>query len=84
MWEVFAIKKTLKEIRLEHGLGQKFMSEQLGVSKPHYCNLENGNRRLSYGMAVKIAAVLNVPLQDIFFEKQVAKTKTKTTKAKTG
>lgn len=73
---MFAITKTLKEIRLENGLGQKFMSEQLGVSKPHYCNLENGNRRLSYSMAVKISAILNVPLQDIFFEKQVAKTKT--------
>ena len=72
------MQKPLKEIRLGKKIGQKSMSEQLGISKAHYCNLENGKRRLSYSMALKIASILKVPIQNIFFEKQGAKMKTGT------
>ena len=33
------------------------MAERLGISKPFYCQIENGSRRLSYDMAVRIAEI---------------------------
>jgi putative transcriptional regulator len=70
--------RTLKEIRNEKSIGQQFMAERLGISKAHYCNIENGKRGLSYPMAVAISKILDVPIQDIFFEHQDDKMKTAT------
>ena len=58
------------------GLGQQTMADNLGISKSHYCNLENGKRRLSYATALKISGILKVPIQNIFFEEHDAKMKT--------
>ncbi|HBC94694.1 MAG TPA: XRE family transcriptional regulator [Pelotomaculum sp.] len=72
------MQKSLKSIRAEKGIGQQFMANQLGISKTHYCNLENGKRRLSYAMALQISQILKVPIQNIFFGELDAKMKTGT------
>ena len=42
------------------------MADKLGISKAFYCQIENGVRRLSYDMAVRIAQVFNLKPDTIF------------------
>ena len=58
----------LKELRKKKKLTAREMAEKLGISKPFYCQIENGKRRLSYKMAVKIAKVFGCKPDDIFYE----------------
>jgi len=61
------MQKPLKQIRKEQGKTQEYIAAKLEVSKSHYCNIENGKRRLHYEDALKIAEILGVPIQDIIF-----------------
>lgn len=58
---------TLKELRNSKKLTNKDMAEKLGISKPFYCQIENGSRRLSYDMAVRIAEVFNKKPDKLFY-----------------
>ena len=57
----------LKKLRLEKRYTCRIMAEALNVSKPFYWQLENGKRRLSYEMAVKIAAIFKAKPDQIFY-----------------
>lgn len=54
--------------RLEKGYTHKAMAEMLNISKSYYCQLENGNRTLSYMLAYKIANILDTKPDDLFFD----------------
>lgn len=56
----------LKELRLENGLTQAVMAEELNISKQYYSQIERGERRLTYEMAVKIANILKKTPDQIF------------------
>lgn len=58
--------KKLKELRSKHNYTTKIMADKLGISKAFYCQIENGVRRLSYDMAVRIAQVFNLKPDTIF------------------
>ena len=60
--------KYLKEIRQKKGLSMQQMANLLKISKTFYWQIETGNRRLSYGMAVKIADIFELRPDDIFLE----------------
>lgn len=60
--------KKLKEIRKSKNLTSKDMAKKLGISKAFYSQIENGARRLSYDMAIKIAAIFNSKPDKIFYE----------------
>ena len=60
--------KYLKEIRQKKGLSMQEMANLLKISKTFYWQIETGNRRLSYGMAVKIASIFELRPDDIFLE----------------
>lgn len=68
------MKNTLKKIdklqiiRNEKNITYKSMAEMLGVSKTFYWQIENGKRRLTYELAKRIANVLNMKPDDIFYE----------------
>jgi len=59
--------QKLKELRKKKKYTTLDMSEKLGISKPFYCQIENGTRRLSYDMAIRIANVFNVKPDTIFY-----------------
>lgn len=65
--------KKLKELRRSKRLTTEKMGEKLGISKAFYCQIENGKRRLSYEMAVKIAAIFKVRPDTIFYEDYINK-----------
>ena len=58
----------LKAIRAKNGYTCEYMANHLNISKPFYWQIENGKRRLSYGMAVKIAKIFKMKPDDIFYE----------------
>ena len=68
------MKNTLKKIeklqliRNNKNISYKNMAEMLGVSKTYYWQIENGKRRLTYEFAKKIANILNLKPDDIFYE----------------
>ena len=47
------------------------MAEKLNISKPFYCQIETGRRRLSYDMAIKIAAIFRAKPDKMFYEDHV-------------
>lgn len=60
--------EKLKELRKANKLTHQMMANALNISKPFYWQLENNKRRLSYGMAVKIADILNTTPDNIFYQ----------------
>lgn len=57
----------LKEKRYMKKYTNKIMAQKLGISKAFYCQIENGTRKLSYEMSVKIADVFNVKPDNLFY-----------------
>lgn len=51
------------------------MAKKLNISKTYYWQLEHGQRRLSYEMALKIAQIFNKKPDDIFYTEYLKKTK---------
>lgn len=67
--------KKLKEERYKNKYTAKQMSELLHISKPFYCQLENGSRRLSYDTAVKIAKIFKTRPDKIFYNDHIEEKK---------
>lgn len=63
--------QKLKELREQSGLTYQQVADIAGISKEHYWFIENGKRRLSYKMAVRIAKVFNKKPDDIFLEQEL-------------
>lgn len=63
----------LCERRIELGYTHKQMAEFLKISKSYYCQLENGNRTLSYKIAYDISKILNVKPDDLFYDTESKK-----------
>ncbi len=58
----------LKELRYEKNLTVKDMANILSISPSFYTQIENGNRTLSYSMAVKIGRIFKKKPDKIFLE----------------
>ena len=52
----------------ENKVQKQLVANLLKISKTFYWQIETGNRRLSYGMAVKIADIFQMKPDDIFLE----------------
>lgn len=60
--------RKLKEMRKKKNYTLEDMAKRLGISKPFYSQIENQMRKLSYDMAVQIAAVFHKKPDQIFLE----------------
>lgn len=58
----------LRNIRKKNQLTLEEMAAAIGISKPFYWQIENGKRKLTYSMALKIASIFNLKPDDIFYE----------------
>ena len=63
--------KKLKEVRYKNKKTAREVSEMVGISKAFYCQIENGKRRMSYELAVKIASVFKVKPDFLFYDDMV-------------
>lgn len=66
------MSSRLKELRTSKKITSKKMAETLGISTPFYSQIENRQRRLSYSMAVRIAAIFKTKPDKIFYEDYLA------------
>ena len=64
--------KKLKETRYRNRMTSKEVSERVGISKAFYCQIENGKRRMSYELAIKIASVFKVKPDHLFYDDMVS------------
>lgn len=59
---------NLKNLRELNNLSNKKMADKLGISKTFYWQIENGQRNLSYEMAIRISKVLKSKPDKIFYD----------------
>lgn len=62
------MRQKLINLRGEADLTQEYMAEKVGVSRSFYGHIETGARNPTYGLAKKIAAVFNVPVETLFLD----------------
>jgi len=53
--------------RKKCGFTQQEMADKVGIERTSYNRIERGKRKPSVDIAIKIANVLNVKVDDIFF-----------------
>ncbi|WP_026889561.1 helix-turn-helix transcriptional regulator [Clostridium beijerinckii] len=63
--------KTLKAYRMLKGVKQEDIAEILGITLTTYSKKETGKTQFSLHEAKKISDYLNVPIEQLFFAKQV-------------
>lgn len=63
--------KKLREIRKQHKLSCEQIAKQIGITKPYYWMIENGQRRLSYDLACKISAIFGCTPDQIFLSTEL-------------
>jgi len=67
--------KKLKQARKAKGLSQTFMAEKLGYTYPSgYANIETGRNKLSLENAKKIADILQMDVNELFFGEELHET----------
>ncbi|MBR1416284.1 MAG: helix-turn-helix transcriptional regulator [Bacilli bacterium] len=59
---------NLQKIRKNNNLTYDSIAKKLNISKTYYWQIEHGKRRLSYSLALKIAALFNMKPDDLFHE----------------
>ena len=64
---------TLKNIRIQYGMTFQQVAEKVGITKEYYWQIENGKRKLSYELAVKISSVFNKKPDEIFLYDELTK-----------
>lgn len=70
--------KKLKELRKAKGFTQEQMAKLLGYKdKSGYCQLENGDVKMTLEKAIKISKILGADIKEIFFETNVESGSTK-------
>ena len=61
------MKNNIKQLRKKAGLRQEDMAMQLGVSRQTIIAIENDKYNPTLELAMKIAILLNLKVEDIFF-----------------
>ena len=60
------MENRLKEIRKEKKIGQAYLVEKLGVSRQSISSIETGKCSPSLELAMDIAYLLDMPIDEIF------------------
>lgn len=59
--------KTVRDIRVERGITQKKMADELGISRQTYALYEANPGQMTIEIARKVCFLLGMPYNDIFF-----------------
>jgi len=62
-----ALRNRLKELRARHDLTQEALAEKVGVSRQSIVSIEKGGYSPSVALALRIARILQVPLEEAFW-----------------
>jgi len=58
------LSRFIQKLRKEHNLTQEFLASRLGVSRPTYIQIEQGERDLTIPEARKLASIFNINVKD--------------------
>ena len=61
--------RKIRQIRIQQGISQEFMAEELGITQPSYARLETEDSRINVKRLLLIAKVLEVKACDLLGEK---------------
>jgi putative transcriptional regulator len=61
------LRNRLKELRARHDLTQEMLAQKVGVSRQSIISIEKGRYSPSVKLALRIARVLQVRLEDAFW-----------------
>lgn len=69
------MREYLKEMRTERGYSMQDIADKLEISRQYYQQIESGERQqnMDITLAVKIAGVMNVPVESIIDEERKLK-----------
>lgn len=65
---VMLMYAVLKRFRKVKGYTCEDMAKMLKISVSYYCQIENGKRKMTYRMAVKISSIFRMYPDDIFYD----------------
>ncbi len=58
------LSKFIQQLRKKHNLTQEFLASKIGVSRPTYVQIEQGERDLTITEAEKLAAIFGISFED--------------------
>jgi len=58
------LSRFIQQLRKKHNLTQEFLASELGISRPTYIQIEQGERDLTITEAEKLAAIFGIPFDD--------------------
>ena len=61
------LSKFIQQLRNKNNLTQEFLASQIGVSRPTYMQIEQGERDLTITEAQKLADIFGIPF-DVFLQ----------------
>jgi transcriptional regulator with XRE-family HTH domain len=68
--------ERIKHLRLKKGLTQSFVARELGYKHSSIlCEIESGKKGISADKLPKVAKILGVDINSLFFEKKVHKSR---------
>ena len=68
-----AVKNRLKEILDSKGIKQVWLADKVGVNKSTISNIINNRYNTSIELGFKLADILNVEINDIFYYENTSK-----------
>ena len=71
--EIMAVKNRLKEILDSKGIKQVWLADKVGVNKSTISNIINNRYNTSIELGFKLADILNVEINDIFYYENTSK-----------
>lgn len=61
-----SVRNTVQKLRMNRSLTQEELAQKAGVSRQTIIAIEKGNYTPSVLLALKIARIFKVPLEDVF------------------
>src|SRR4030042_4770373 len=58
------LSKFIQQLRKKNNLTQKFLASEIGISRPTYMQIEQGERDLTITEAEKLASIFGIPFED--------------------
>ncbi|MEA3453036.1 MAG: helix-turn-helix domain-containing protein [Patescibacteria group bacterium] len=68
------LSKFIQQLRKKNNLTQEFLASKIGISRPTYVQIEQGERDLTIAEARKLADVFGIPFEDFLRGKEGTKT----------